>query len=56
MGHFGGKEEDIRGTHMVPQKDYGEASAADRRRDVGDAWGGSSAGSGRNEVEDDLYR
>ena len=25
-------------------------------RDVGDAWGGSSAGGSRNVVSDDLYR
>ena len=35
---------------------HGEASVADRRRDVGDARGGSSAGSGGNAADDDLYR
>ena len=57
MGTFGGNgEECIRGTHRLHQKNHGEASAADRRRDVGDARGRSSVGRGRNAVGDDLYR
>ena len=40
----------------VPQTDYGEARAEGRRRAVGDAQGGSSTGSGRNAVINDLYR
>ena len=48
-------EEVRRGTHRLPQTDHREESAGDRRRDVGDAQGGSSAGSGGNSVGDDLY-
>ena len=57
VGPFGGNvEEGRRGTHRFPHTDHGEASAADRRREVGDAQGVSSAGSGRNAVGNDLYR
>ena len=57
MGSFGENvEEGRRGTHRVPQMDRGEASASDRRQDVVDARGGSSAESGRNAVSNDLYR
>ena len=38
------------GTHGITQTDDGESSTTDSRRDVGDAQGGSSAGSSRNEV------
>ena len=57
MGPFGGNgEEGRRVTYRVPQTYHGEASVGDRRRDVGDACGGSSARSVRNAVDDDLYR
>ena len=57
MGTFGGNgEEGGRGAHWVPHTDYMEASAAVRRRDVGDAQGGRSAGGSGNAVIDDLYR
>ena len=57
MGPFGGNGvEGKRGTHRVPQEDHREVSAAYRRRDVGDAQGRSSAGSGRNVVSYDQYR
>ena len=55
VGTFSGNGEEGRsGTHRLPQTDHGEVSAADRRRDVGDDWGGSSVGSVRNAVGDDL--
>ena len=57
VGNFcGNGEGGRRGKHKLPQTDHGEASAADRRRDVGDARGGSSAGSGGNAVGDYPYR
>ena len=57
MGIFGGNgEEVIRGIHRVPQTDHGESSATDRRLNVGDAQGKSSAGSSSNTVLNDQYR
>ena len=57
VGPFGGNvEESRRVTHRLTQTDHGEASTADRRRDIRDARGGISAGSGGNTVGDDLYR
>ena len=57
VGTFGGNgEEGRKGTYRLPQADHREASAEDSRWDVGDSQGGSSTGSGRNEVGDDLYR
>ena len=57
VGNFGGNgEEGRRGTHSLPQTDHGEVSVADGIRNVGDSWGGSSAGISRNAVGDDLYR
>ena len=49
------REEGRRDLHRIPQTYHGEAISIDSRLDVGDAWGGSSAGSGRNVVGDDLY-
>ena len=57
MGTFDGNvEEGRRGTHRVSQTDHGKASAADSRRDVGDAQGGNIARSCGNTVGNDLYR
>ena len=57
MVPFGGNIEEVRrGTHGIPQTDHRESSAEDSRRDVGDAWVGSSAGSGSDAVRDVLYR
>ena len=57
MGPFGGNGEEFRRvTHRVPKIYHGEASAADRRQNVGYARGGSSAGSGGNVFGDVLYR
>ena len=57
MVPFGGNVEEVRrGTHSIPQTDHREAIEADRRRRVGDARGGSSVGSVRNAVGDDLCR
>ena len=47
VGPFEGNGEDgRRGTHRFPWVDHREAIAEDRRRDVVDVWGGSSAVSG----------
>ena len=57
MGPLGSNiEEERRVTHGLPQKNHGEVSAADRRKDEGDAQGTSSLGNGGNAVGDDLYR
>ena len=57
FGHLRSNGEEGRSnTHRLPQIDHGKASAADRRRDVGDARGGDSEGSGGDAVGDDLYR
>ena len=57
MGTFGGNGEEFRGhTHGVSKIDHGEASTIDSIRDVGDAQGRSSTGSGGNLVNDDLHR
>ena len=57
VGIFGSNvEEGRRDTYMVPQTYHGEASAAVRRQEVGDIWGGSSVGSSGNTFTDDLYR
>ena len=42
--------------HGFSKIDHEEASATDSIRDIGDARGGSSAGSGRNTVGNYLYR
>ena len=49
-------EEGRRITHGFYQTYHREASAADIRRDMGDARVGSSAGSGSNIVRNGLYR
>ena len=49
-------EEGRRITHSFYQTHHREASAADIRRDMGDARVGSSAGSGSNIVGNGLYR
>ena len=49
-------ERKIDGTHGVSETDHGEASAADNRRDMGDAQGVSSAGISGNSVGDELHR
>ena len=49
------REEGGRDTHWVPSSDNKEASEADKRRDVGDAWGGRRTGGRRNAVGDDLH-
>ena len=57
MGIFGGNgEEVIRGIHRVPQIYHREASATDRRLNVGDAQGKSSAGNSENAISDDLNK
>ena len=57
MGNFGGNgEEGRRCSYRLPKIDHGEASAVNRRWDVGDARGGSSVRSGRNAVKNDIYR
>ena len=57
LGNFGGNGEEGRGhTKKVSETDHEEASAINRRWDIGDAQGGSSTGSGRNSVGDDLHR
>ena len=57
MGPFGGNGEECgRYAHWVPSTDHGEASEVVRIRDMGDAWGGRSAGGSGNEVGDDLQR
>ena len=56
VGTFGGNgKEDRRVTQRVPHKYHGETIVADRRREVGDDRGGSSAESDENAVDDDLY-
>ena len=56
MVPFGGNREEVtRYTHGITQTDNGEAITADSRRGVGDARVRSSAGSGGNEVGDDIY-
>ena len=57
MGTFGGNgAEDISNTHVFSAPYHVEDSATDSGRDMGDARGGISAGSGRNIVGDDLHR
>ena len=54
---FGGNKKDRRrGTHGLPQTDQEQASATDSRWYMVDVQVGSSAGSDRNTVSDDLYR
>ena len=56
LGPFGGNgEKGRRSTHDFSQTNHGEVSAADSRRDIGDALGRSSAGSGRNTAVNELY-
>ena len=57
VGPFGRNVEEVRRfTHKAPQTDHEEERATYNRQDVGDAWGGISAESGRNAVGNDLYR
>ena len=57
VGPFGNNiKEGRRVTHWLPLIDHGEARAADSRRDMGDARGGSSAESVSNAVGNDIYR
>ena len=46
----------IRNTHIISTTDHGETSATSRGWEMGDAQGGSSAGSGRNAVVDDPHK
>ena len=56
LGTFSGNGEECTGhIHGVSEIDYGEAIATDSRRNMGDDQGGSSVGSGRNSVVDDLH-
>ena len=50
------REEGERDTHWVPSEDHGEESAAVRRKDVENTWGGRRTGGRWNSVGDDLHR
>ena len=57
MVNFGGNgAEGRKNTHVFSATDHGEASTTSIRQDMGDYWGGSSAGSNMNSVRDDLHR
>ena len=57
LGPFGGNEEEGRRIiHGFSQTDHRESSIVNSRRDMGDAQGRSSAGSGVKAVGNDLYR
>ena len=56
LGTFDGDGEDSGGdTHRVSEEVYGEAGAAECRRDVGNFQDRSSKGSGRKPVGNDLF-
>ena len=57
VGTFGGNgEESRRAAHRFTHTYHREVSAEDRRRYVGEAQDPSSAGRGRNSVNNDLYK
>ena len=57
MGTIGRNGAEVIGNkHEFYSADHGEAGATVSIRDMGDARGGNSAGSGRNAVKDDLHR
>ena len=57
MGNFSGNGAEGKGvTHRFPSVDHGEAGWTVYRKDMGDARGGSSAGSGGNAVGSYIHR